>query len=56
MGMYSPALAGDASSHTFTGLDSGMGYYFIAIACQTADGAITGCSQWSNWSGLVTVQ
>ena len=56
MGMYSPALAGDASSHTFTGLDSGMGYYFIAIACQTADGAITGCSAWSNWSGLVTVQ
>ena len=41
------ALAGDATMVTFSGLTSGMNYWFIAVA-----GRGTGTdSEWSDWSG-----
>ena len=46
-GMYSDEAAGDATMVTFSGLTSGMNYWFIAIA-----GRGTGTdSEWSDWSG-----
>ena len=46
-GMYSDEAAGDATMVTFSGLTSGMNYWFIAIA-----GRGTGTdSEWSAWSG-----
>ena len=46
-GMYSDEAAGDADMVTFSGLTSGMNYWFIAIA-----GRGTGTdSEWSDWSG-----
>ena len=45
--MYSDEAAGDAGMVTFSGLTSGMNYWFIAIAGRGEGDA----SEWSDWSG-----
>ena len=53
-GMWSEQIAGNARSYTFSGLTSGMSYWFIGISCQTDAGATT-CSSWTGWSSLVAI-
>ena len=46
-GMYSDEATGDATMVTFSGLTSGMNYWFIAVAGRGTDAD----SEWSDWSG-----
>ena len=54
-GMWSTQIAGDAGSYTFSGLTSGMSYWFIAISGQTNAAGETSYSGWTNWSDLIAI-
>ena len=54
-GMYSDEAAGDAGMVTFSGLTSGMNYWFIAVAGR-GEGDDTEWSAWSGWTAATPIQ
>ena len=48
-------LAGDATMVTFSGLTSGMNYWFIAVAGR-GTGADSEWSEWSGWTAETPIQ
>ena len=54
-GMYSDEAAGDATMVTFSGLTSGMNYWFIAIAGR-GEGDAEEWSAWSGWTAETPIQ
>lgn len=54
-GMWSSQIAGDAGSYTFSGLTSGMSYWFIGISGQTNAAGVTSYSNWTGWSSPVAI-